>query len=291
MPKDLKKRLPGQELVRLYKTEGHSLGDIGKMYGVSRTAIMKYCNILGVARRTKGEARLLAQKRGKVGNQRYCTINEAFFGSWSPEMAYVLGLLITDGCLSRSKNGSYRISLCLNDRSLLEKVARAIGSNHTIANSKHQRGLHVFIFGRKKIAQDLMRLGMKPRKSLDIGFPDVPDGYLRDFIRGAFDGDGSVYYSKAKKLKLTTSFTSGSRAFVYGLEKALQGLGMPQQKIYESHYKNTYYTIRYSHKNSIILFKILYGNMQNDLYLRRKYDKFKAVIDHEKSIRRVQRAT
>jgi len=72
MKKNLQNILPKEELVKLYKIQGQSLGDIAKSYRVSRVAIMKYCNILGIERRTKGEARILAQKRGKIDKQRYC---------------------------------------------------------------------------------------------------------------------------------------------------------------------------------------------------------------------------
>jgi hypothetical protein len=279
MGKDLKSRLSKEELVRLYKAEGQSLADIARVYGVSRTAVMKHCNILGIERRGRGAARVLAQKKSKVGNQRYCAINEAFFSSWSPEMAYVLGLMMTDGCISKTKNGSYRISLCLNDGDLLRNVVKAMGSDHTVTESKYQKGMNVFIFGREKIAQDLLRLGMKPRKSLNLEFPNIPREYLRDFIRGVFDGDGCVYFLKTKYPRLNTCFVSGSKAFIYGLEEALRVLGMPAAKINTYHHKNTYYTLRYAYKNSLKLFRIMYEGMKGDMFLLRKFNKFKVVID------------
>jgi intein-encoded DNA endonuclease-like protein len=282
MGKDLKSRLSKEELVRLYKAEGQSLADIAKIYGVSRTAVMKHCNILGIERRGRGAARVLAQKKSKVGNQRYCAINEAFFSSWSPEMAYVLGLMMTDGCISKTKNGSYRISLCLNDGDLLRNVVKTMGSDHTVTESKYQKGMNVFIFGREKIAQDLLRLGMKPRKSLNLEFPNIPWEYLRDFIRGVFDGDGSVFYTKKSQISpLRCKFYSGSGRFILGLKKSLESLGMPDKRIYceKKNRKNNYYYIRYSHKDSLKLFKIMYEGMKGDMFLVRKFNKFKVVID------------
>ncbi|MBI5873319.1 MAG: LAGLIDADG family homing endonuclease [Candidatus Omnitrophica bacterium] len=57
-------------------------------------------------------------------------------------MAYVLGLIITDGCISR--NGV--ISLSMNDREVLEKVKIVMGSDHPITASKHQNGLYCILF-------------------------------------------------------------------------------------------------------------------------------------------------
>jgi len=278
MRKDKLAGLTIEKLIALYIIEKKSLGDIGKLYGASRAAIYKKIKKFNIKQRSKSQARLEAQKQGKLP-QKYFHINENFFSIWSPKMAYVLGLMMTDGCISKVKNGSYRISLCLNDKELLEKVTQAMGSEHNVVPSKYQKGLYIFIIGRKKMAHDLINLGVKPRKSLDLKFPYVPKEYLRDFIRGVFDGDGCVYYLKGNKTKLlATSFVSGSGKFIYDLEKALQHLGMPPKKIYEIQRKNTYYTLRYHHKQSMRLFRIMYENLQNNLCLKRKYDKFKRVI-------------
>lgn len=283
MPRDLRQRLKLGDLRRLYFEEKKSLEDIARLYGASRVAVWKYCKAEKLVRRNRSEARLEAQKRSKIP-QNFIEINEDFFSKWSPEMAYVLGLLLTDGCLSKPKGYSYRISLCLNDKELLHKVTKVMGSAHAVALSRHQEGLYSFIFGREKLAKDLIKLGMKPRKSLDLKFPKVPKQYLRDFIRGVFDGDGSVYYAKrSKKSPLLSKFYSASAPFILGLKRSLESLGMPKKELYCEARKNPFYYVRYCHTDSLLLFKIMYKGLENDLYLKRKYDKFKAVINHEKS--------
>ena len=283
MGRNLRLKLKEEELRGLYLEEKRSLEDIARLYGVSRVSVWKYCKAAKLTRRSKSEARLEAQKRSKVPQQ-YFHINEDFFSAWSPEMAYVLGLLMTDGCLSKVKNGSYRIRLCLNDSELLEKVVKAMGSDHPVAASKSQKGLHMFIFGREKIVQDLIRLGMTPRKSLNLRFPEVPQGYLKDFIRGVFDGDGCVCFNaRSLKCPLITTFTGGSKSFIYGLEEKLQGIGLPKRTIYEHKSQHISYMFRYGHKDSQRLFKLLYDGVKNSLYLDRKYNKFMEGINHGKT--------
>jgi len=283
MDRSLRSRLRKEELERLYLEENKSLEDIARLYGVSRVAVWKYCQAVGLKRRSKSEARLEAQKRAKVPQQ-YFHINEDFFSKWSPEMAYVLGLLMTDGCLSKVKDGSYRISLCLNDKELLEKVAKTMGSDHPIATSKSQKGLHMYIFGREKMAQELIKLGITPRKSLTLRFPETPKLYLKDLLRGIFDGDGSVYFNKrSPNYPLITKFTGGSKDFIYGLESRLQVLGMPKRRVYEQQGKHISYMFKYSHSDSISLFKILYEGAGNGLFLGRKYDKFREGVNHGKT--------
>jgi predicted DNA-binding protein YlxM (UPF0122 family) len=199
-------KLTEPELIELYVDKKNSLGDIAKLYGVSRTAIYKKLKKYGIKQRSKSKARLEAQKQGKLPQQ-FFDINEDFFSSWSPEMAYVLGLIITDSCVS--KTGT--VSLCLNDKDLLEKVKAAMGSNHKIEPSKYQERLYIFHFARENLEDNLTKLGMQKRK---------------------------ISHQKTKN--------------------------------------GIYYGIRYGHENSLKLYTILYKNVQNGLFLERKYNRFLA---------------
>ena len=95
MAKNLRVTLTDGELRRLYLEQKMSLEDIGRLYGVTMSAVWKYCRDKRLIRRSRSEARLEAQKKGKVP-QDYYDINEMFFEKWSTEMAYILGLIITD---------------------------------------------------------------------------------------------------------------------------------------------------------------------------------------------------
>lgn len=270
----LRKVLSKEDLFRLYVDEKKSLEDIARMYGVSRVAVHKYCRATGIKIRTRSQARLEAFKQKKLPYD-YFDIDENFFSIWSDEMAYVLGLIITDACIRQPKKGSITVHLDINDRSLLEKVRKAMKSTHKIVPSKHQKGLYLFGFAREQITKDLLRLGITPRKSLTVKFPDAPNKYLRHFIRGVFDGDGSVYLEKRSvKMPLRTKFISGSKDFIYKLERRLQKLGMPKHTLYKRRKKNISYMFRYGHRNSIRLFHLLYSGVNKDLYLERKYRKF-----------------
>ncbi len=258
-------------LFGLYWGQKKSLEDIAILYGVSRVAIYKRLRKLRIEPRSKPLARLEAQKQGKVPQQ-YFQINERFFSSWSTEMAYVLGLIITDGCVTDLGT----ISLSMNDREVLEKVKIAMKSDHPITSSKHQPGLYHFRFARERLVNDLVKLGIGPRKSLTVKFPPIPETYTADFIRGVFDGDGSVFFGEdALKYPINTKFCSGSRDFITGLEMCLQKLGLPKRNIYAQKTKNGFcYTIKYGHKDSEKLFNILYNNQPNIPFMERKYNKF-----------------
>jgi len=259
------------KLSSLYIDEKRSLDDIASIYSVSRAAIYKTLKKYGIRQRSKSEARIVAQKQGKLPQQ-FFDINEGFFNVWSSEMAYVLGLIITDGCIS----GAGVVSVCMNDKELLEKVKMFLGSEHKIAPSKHQKGLYNLHFGRTKIVDDLGKLGVSPRKSLTVKFPEVPQRCLPDFIRGVFDGDGSVFFDKRRpNYPLRAKFMSSSADFIAGLHKTLEFLGMPKRTIYRQKTKNGWsFMFIFDHKDSVKLFNILYRNVPNGLFLERKYRRF-----------------
>lgn len=173
MPRDLRLRLNREELCRLYFEEKRSLEDIARIYGVSRVAVWKYCKDENLNRRSRSKARLEAQKKGKVP-QDYFEINELFFSKWTGEMAYVLGLIATDGCISKSGT----VSLCINDRELLEKVKQVMGAEHNIKSCNRQPNLYQFHFARERLVADLSKLSSSKSfiiplelKLVELGLP------------------------------------------------------------------------------------------------------------------------
>jgi intein-encoded DNA endonuclease-like protein len=140
--------------------------------------------------------------------------------------------------------------------------------------------------------KDLLALGVVPRKSMTARFPAVPEPFLAHFIRGVFDGDGSVFFdSRSKSCPVRANFVSSSKEFIEKLESTLQKLGLPARSIYGQRTKNGIsYMFRYAHEDSKKLFAVLYKDVQNGLFLERKYNKFldgfrkdqKTIIDIDK---------
>ncbi len=100
------------------------------------------------------------------------------------------------------------------------------------------------------------------------------------FLRGVFDGDGSVFYEKnAPHSSIRSKFVSSSEGFIKGINDNLMRLGMPGRTIYRQKTKNGwYYMFAYAHKNSLKLRDILYKNGSASLFLKRKFDVFEKGI-------------
>jgi len=154
-------------------------------------------------------------------------VNHKFFKEWSHDMAYVLGFWWADGWIYRNE---FSISQKTSRKYILEKILSKMGSDYPIKTRKW--GVCYFKVSSKDICQDIVRLGGKPHKSLDVGFPGVPKMFLPDFVRGYFDGDGCVCKMKdamrskrsgTDKFNYSVSFTSGSKIFIDALLEELRG--------------------------------------------------------------------
>ncbi len=110
---------------------------------------------------------------------------------WSPKMAYVVGLIATDGCLI--DNGR-TISFTTNDRQLAQTFLSCLGRPLAYGTSRTRIGNPVFRvqMGDVELYRWLQSVGLTPRKSLTLGQIAVPDALTLPLARGLLDGDGSV---------------------------------------------------------------------------------------------------
>lgn len=122
--------------------------------------------------------------------------NENFFDNIdSEEKAYVLGLIIADGCVSyfsKRENRSPVVSICLhkNDSYLLEKIKELWGTDNKTYFSRNEAQIKAVS---RQMADALGKYGVVPRKSFVTRFPyEVQEQYWPHLIRGIFDGDGCI---------------------------------------------------------------------------------------------------
>lgn len=120
-------------------------------------------------------------------------VNEIYFQRWSPRMAYLLGFIVSDGCIVQGTYKGYSDALKFGvhpqDVDILEKIKYELCAEHVISIAKS--AVHLCITS-QRIVDDPKGLGITYRKSLREKVPAIPPQYLRDFIRGIVDGDGGI---------------------------------------------------------------------------------------------------
>lgn len=214
-------------------------------------------------------------------------VNEDFFKKWSDEMAYVLGYFAADGCMFINPRGSKYISFTSTDKEILEKVKEALQSKHKFTlrkfRNKNWKDSLTLQIGSKEMYKDFVKLGFMENKTLRVRLPEMPKRFISHFIRGYFDGDGSITHShfirKDRKNKKTpyvlTCFACANIEFLKELSKKLSenarmGRGFLNKK--SGH-------LNYSKLDSLKLFRYMYKGDFKRLYLERKYNKFLKAIN------------
>lgn len=206
-------------------SKGKSLSALGREFGVSYNTIRNLLKKQGI--KTKG-------------NKHNFPRDEFYFKEINnPEKAYWLGFLYADGCVHSNSN---EISISLKDKEHLEKFKKAIKAKNKISESIDHRWstpcqLYHFSIKDKQLKADLIKWGCTPKKSLSLTkIPNIPRDFVSHFIRGYFDGDGSLHWLNKKK-NFRLSFV-GTELFLKDIQKelGLSSLSLGQQEGNQSKY-------------------------------------------------------
>lgn len=232
---------------------------IGEQFGVSAEAIR----------------RVLRKENVEIINHRQrLPRNSNFFENIdTPEKAYWLGIMYSDGYVSESRRG---LGLGMIDKEHVEKFKKALGAaEHKITeylpvNSKNY--CYEFTLCDSKIYKDLLKLNVVPKKSSQqIHLPDLKDEELmRHFIRGYFDGDGSFCFS-IKNNDFKVSFV-GNKTFLTDLKTYLKKDKISLMK--DDRSDITYYFNMRGRKQVYNFLTWMYKNTDESIRLNRKYDKY-----------------
>lgn len=194
---------------------------------------------------------------------------------WTANLAYVVGLIASDGSLSIDGR---HLNLTSKDLEQVENFKKILKLKNKIGlkyrGEDHTEFYYNFQFGDVKFYRFLLSIGLTPHKSKTIGELAVPDKYFRDFLRGEFDGDGCTfsYWSKQwpKSFVMYTGFTSSSRRYLSWLLEKINQLYNISGFIGPG--GRNAYVLKFAKKSSIRLIKQMY-HKHNVVHLKRK--KFK----------------
>ena len=223
--------------------------------------------------------------------KRKYNVNDVYFNKIdTEEKAYWLGFLLADGCI-HERAGQDRLSLVLGikDKNHLEKFKKSLSFEGPIIDYTKKSGLfiglihsHVRITS-QLLVNDLAKVGCIPRKTLTLEFPIIKDDLINHFIRGYFDGDGSVFISKEKHWRNNNIFPVihfrfiGTKAFLNVLDEKINLSGRLVQakgsKVYELSYKRN--------KKANLFYNYLYKDAT--IFLERKKEIFKTHLQEKGS--------
>lgn len=225
-----------------------------------------------------------------VFNRKY-SLNENYFEKIdTPNKAYFLGLVCADGYINRDGDGRYKLDIALQERDgyLLDEFRKDL--NYTggfIARKKPK--------GRK--AQDMVRLKITSRSLVEpleeIGLVNnkckrgfkadcVPDELFSHFVRGYFDGDGSISVGRT----VWISFTSCNEDLLDKLNDVFPIPPFEKRcvkediRVYNGKLYDGCFSLRYSGPCARAVLKYMYKN--KTVYMKRKFERYQEYLRSRK---------
>jgi hypothetical protein len=206
------------------------------------------------------EELLLSQNNDKTSPEEF---KKDFFKVWSSNMAYIFGFWWADGCIYSGK--IFDITVSKKDKYIIKQIARQLNYNGILYDLIDKQVARIN-FCCSELYNDIIALGGSETKSLSSNFPNIPDEYLNDFIRGYFDGKGNI--AKIKGNRINTSFICGEN-FAKSLKAKLE----QSANIAGGSYDLDNNLLKFGKKDSLKLGEYLYKDNPK-LYLVRKKAKF-----------------
>lgn len=209
------------------------------------------------------------------------TLNENYFSKIdTSNKAYILGLIYADGFIGDSNSNN--LSITQKDKEVLDFVKEEM--NYTGQIRKGNKGgfensqdLYVINFSNKKICDDLRKLGVYTNKSLTISkIPDIDKNLKKHFLRGYFDGDGSItlYTKKTTKNKKTYFYEKGKMSII-ATDKMIEDFIRTFNITKYSVSKSKTYELKYIHINAKSELEYMYNLMYDEALF---YNKRKKII-------------
>jgi intein-encoded DNA endonuclease-like protein len=255
------------KVIKLFD-EGNNVEKIFKLLRISRKTLRKYLK----------QANRIYSSCGKLNID-----SNVFNQINTEEKAYWLGFLYADGCVhirKKDKKLYYYVELTLkeSDKEHLEKFKKFLKSDHPIKFKEKVKAFRI-MFSDVEIGKDLIKLGCVPKKSLILKFPNedqVPKHLLNHFIRGYFDGDGSLSLYKTSKGFSGTGSLLGTKEFLTSLLSYLESINIKEVnailKKDKRNESNTYNILVGFTGKRKEFFNLLYENCT--VYLQRKYNSY-----------------
>ena len=253
--RNLRAAISEVKLRKLYVTQGLTIEGVAAHFGLATTTISRRLRDFGIGARPRGPVSKTRSAREGI--------------EWNTDLAYTVGLIATDGCLS---GDGRHLSIVSKDIDLLQTVRRSLHLTARITPTMSGYGIrcHRLQWADRTLYRWLLDTGLMPAKSLKLGVIAVPDDWFRDFLRGCIDGDGSITtytdrYNVFKRptyiyTRLFVKIVSASPRFVEWLRTTVRRLHGPtgHVTIRRSPGRSDLWCLKYAKGESLSILRWMY---------------------------------
>lgn len=227
-------------------------------YNVSRTTIQRYLINGGVK---------LRKRTPKI------RVNHFFFSEYNENSCYWAGFILADGYIRTKNRFTLEIKLQKRDVNHLKKFKEAINYKDRVIERETYYSITI---SSPQIIEDLQNnFEIKNKKSLTCYISNkIPQKFLKDYIRGYFDGDGCITYTSTDTINFVG--TEKTVDFIRNYFHDDVNIKLRSKEIPNIIKNDNVFTIIYSGKSAFKCLNHLYN--QSSWFLDRKYEKYIGLV-------------
>jgi|LakMenEpi03Aug12_release.lakeMendotaPanAssembly.Ray.scaffolds.fasta_scaffold516147_1 hypothetical protein len=207
------------------------------------------------------------------------------------EFAYLLGYLFADGYLGKRKStlkdGSVKIyhqskiEIATEDSYAIEYCLKECDIKYTVSTRKRKnwKDQTLFIISRDNVCINYIDFVLSNKLNMNYAISIFRKDLILYFIRGFFDGDGSIYVNEKHYIRqvVFSGPIDYNWTFLLNLFTEL-GINASEKNIIRKN-NNKYSHLRFTKSNSVIsFFEFIYPDKIFDFGLYRKFEKLDKVI-------------
>lgn len=260
-----------------YVNEKRGLKYCSSLIKSSPELVKRELSLHGVKLRNRKEATVISNKNREKKK------NKDFFKIQSHDMSWLLGFLASDGSISKRDN-TIKIALAQKDAEILYKIKSLLQLEDTevkIYTNNEGYDCCSLSWSCEEHKKDLAKYFIVPAKTFILKPPCLlEDEYKIDYIRGYFDGDGSINLISNTNGRgngnLRWQICSATPEILEWIVNTLDELyNIPKVNIQKYKNKDLYY-IQYSSSSTRKIYQVLYNS--SIMFLDRKKKHFEEIM-------------
>lgn len=200
--------------------------------------------------------------RGRI---RKYSVNETFFSEeLNSTSAWILGWMMTDGYINEKQ---FDLTVQSGDIDVLNKIKSAINFDGDLYIRDSKCTLRVY---NRNFINHVFDLGFpRTNKTFTANYLEIPPHLDKHFIRGLFEGDGSISISKGD---LKVCICGASQQLINSVNEKLSEQGI-RTRLYTRD-GNFYSLHAKTHLDAALWMRYMYEDSTYETRLNRKFDKY-----------------
>lgn len=272
-----------QEIIELYQS-GRGVYFLQKKYHISKEQIKSILRKNNIHIRNRHEAIVAGNKNRNLLD------NHLYFQIENKNMAWLLGFIAAYGSIEKNRN-VIRICLSSVDKEILEKIRKEIFLQSDVKDFIDNAG-----FAKSKLQwsseqhkKDLATYNIIPQKTFTLKPPEkLTNEFIIDYLRGYWDGDGSITINRNSYNRLEWQITSATKELLeFFVDYLYDTYNIPKVNVHSfKRNEHELYILQYSTKASLQLYDIMYKNItDDDLFIKRKKDKYDKIVQEKLNLK------